>query len=93
MCQGSRTLILVSADSTRVWPQLAAVLSSTPSEVLGTPRLLAKTWAEASFGPSSGLFRLASIDLVSAVRLVCSHRISGVADTTRPTIKTKEKVN
>ena len=42
---------------------------------------IAKTWAEASFGPSAGLILLAATALVGAAMLFYSHRVSRISDT------------
>jgi MFS family permease len=54
---------------------------------------IAKTWAEASFGPKAGLFLLAATALAGAILLYNSHRVSKIADTARLTIKSEEKVH
>lgn len=41
---------------------------------------IAKTWAEASFGPSAGLFLLAITAFLGAILLFNSHRVSKIAD-------------
>lgn len=42
---------------------------------------IAKTWAEASFGPKAGLFLLALTALAGAAMLFYSHRVSKISDT------------
>ena len=54
---------------------------------------IAKTWAEASFGPNAGLFLLAGTALTGAVLLFNSHRISKIVDTNPLAQPTPEKVH
>ncbi len=54
---------------------------------------IAKTWAEASFGPKAGLFLLALTALLGAVMLINSHRISRIVDTNPLTQPSAEKVH
>jgi len=54
---------------------------------------IAKTWAEASFGPNAGLFLLAFTALVGAILLFNSHRISKIADSNPLAQPIAEKVH
>lgn len=54
---------------------------------------IAKTWAEASFGPNAGLFLLAATALAGAVLLYNSHRVSKIVDTNPLAQSTAEKVH
>jgi MFS family permease len=54
---------------------------------------IAKTWAEASFGPNAGLFLLAITAFLGAVLLFNSHRVSKIADSNPLAQPTAEKVH
>ncbi|MGY2745030.1 MFS transporter [Arthrobacter sp. UYCu723] len=54
---------------------------------------IAKTWAEASFGPNAGLFLLAITAFLGAVLLFNSHRVSKIADSTPLAQPIAEKVH
>lgn len=54
---------------------------------------IAKTWAEASFGPNAGLFLLAITALLGAVLLFNSHRVSKIADSNPLAQPIAEKVH
>jgi MFS family permease len=54
---------------------------------------IAKTWAEASFGPNAGLFLLAITAFLGAVLLFNSHRVSKIADSNPLAQPIAEKVH
>ncbi|MDQ0819614.1 MFS family permease [Arthrobacter sp. V4I6] len=54
---------------------------------------IAKTWAEASFGPNAGLFLLAITAFLGAVLLFNSHRVSKITDGTPLAQPIAEKVH
>jgi MFS family permease len=54
---------------------------------------IAKTWAEASFGPNAGLFLLAVTALLGAILLFNSHRVSKIADSNPLAQPIAEKVH
>lgn len=54
---------------------------------------IAKTWAEASFGPNAGLFLLAITALLGAILLFNSHRVSKIADSNPLAQPIAEKVH
>ena len=54
---------------------------------------IAKTWAEASFGPSAGLFLLAITAFLGAVLLFNSHRVSKITDSNPLAQPIAEKVH
>lgn len=54
---------------------------------------IAKTWAEASFGPNAGLFLLAITAFLGAVLLFNSHRVSKMADSNPLAQPIAEKVH
>ena len=54
---------------------------------------IAKTWAEAAFGPNAGLFLLAITAFLGAVLLFNSHRVSKIADSNPLAQPIAEKVH
>lgn len=54
---------------------------------------IAKTWAEASFGPNAGLFLLAITAFLGAILLFNSHRVSKIADSNPLAQPIAEKVH
>ena len=54
---------------------------------------IAKTWAEASFGPNAGLLLLAVTALLGSAMLFYSHRVSRISDTIPAAVPVTEEVH